>query len=131
VRFLGILLAMAAVLAGVYFYLKQAAPAPHRLATQAISTTGVEMDLNAIAQAERLYFTQNGGYGSLDQLVSTGVMNLARTERDGYTYEVETSPEGFQVWARHPDVAGGPNGAGPIHYPTISINQNMEIHQSD
>jgi hypothetical protein len=118
---------------GVYsVYLKRAAPGPGQIATQAISTTGVQMDLNAIAQAQRLYFAQNGVYASLDQLVSGGAMNLSRAGRDGYTYTIETSSNGFVVTASHPDIpAGVIEGSRAIHYPTFSIDQNMQIRQSD
>ena len=130
-RFAGLLLAMAIALFGLYYYLKQAAPAPHQIATQAISTTGVEMDLNAIAQSERMYFVQNGAYTDLNTLVSAGVMNLARTDRDGYTYTVETSPGGFTVTAVHPDTPAGPNGAESLHYPVITVDQSMQVRQGN
>ena len=116
---------------GYYYFLQRAAPEPGTVATQAISTTGVEMDLTSIAQAERMYFAQNGSYATLDQLTSNGTMNLARTERDGYTYSVATSPSGFTATARHADVPAGSNGAPPLHYPTISIDQTMQIQQSN
>jgi hypothetical protein len=123
----------AAIGLGVYyFYLKSAAPAPGRVATQAITTTGVQMDLVAIAQAERVYFAQNGSYGTLDQLTSNGAMNITRTERDGYTYSADPSSNGFVVTASHPDVpapAGSP--ASTLHYPTLSIDQNMQVQQNN
>ncbi len=59
-RMIGLLFAALIALGIYYYFLKQAAPAPGMVATQAISTVGVEMDLNAIAQAERMYFAQNG-----------------------------------------------------------------------
>jgi hypothetical protein len=127
-------LVLAALIAlGVYsLYLKRAAPGPGQIATQAISTTGVQMDLNAIAQAERLYFAQNGVYASLDQLVSGGAMNLSGAGRDGYTYTIQTSPTGFLVTASRPDIpAGVIEGSQAIHYPTFSIDQSMQIRQGD
>ncbi len=127
-------LVLAALIAGGVYsvYLKQAAPGPGQVATQAISTTGVQMDLNAIAQAQRLYFAQNGAYASLDQLVSSGAMNLSRTSRDGYTYTIETSPTGFLVTANRPDIpAGVIQDSQAIHYPTFSIDQNMQIRKGD
>jgi len=127
-------LVLAALIAmGVYsVYLKRAAPGPGQVATQAISTTGVQMDLNAIAQAQRLYFAQNGVYASLDQLISGGAMNLSRAGRDGYTYTIETSPTGFLVTASRPDIpAGVIQGSQAIHYPTFSIDQSMQIRQGD
>jgi hypothetical protein len=127
-RMLGLLFAAAIALGVYYYYMKQAAPAPGMVATQAITTTGVEMDLNAIAQAERTYYAQNGSYADLDQLTSSGALTMTRSGRDGYTYSVETSGGGFVVSARHPEspaVAGVP----PLRYPALSIDQNMQIHQ--
>ena len=127
-------LVLAALIAmGVYsLYLKRAAPGPGQVATQSISTTGVQMDLNAIAQAQRLYFAQNGTYASLDQLVSNGAMNLSRAGRDGYAYTVETSSTGFLVTASRPDIpAGVTPGSQAIHFPAFSIDQSMQIRQGD
>lgn len=127
-RMVGLLLAALIGLGIYYYYLKQAAPAPGMVVTQAISTTGVEMDLNAIAQAERVYFAQNGSYVDLDQLTSSGALTMARNGRDGYTYSIETSGSGFTVNARHAD---GPaaNGVAPLHYPALSVDQSMQIRQ--
>ena len=44
------------------------------------------MTWSSIAQAERMYYTQNGSYADLPTLSSTGTMNITRTSRDGYTY---------------------------------------------
>ena len=71
------LLVTAALGVGIYLYsLKMASPGPGMVATQAISTTGVQNDLIGIAQAERIYFTQNSTYTDLATLVSTGTMNI-------------------------------------------------------
>jgi hypothetical protein len=127
------LLIVAAIAIGAYAtFLRRAAPGPGQIATQSISTTGVQMDLNAIAQAQRLYFAQNGSYASFDQLASTGAMNLSRAGRDGYTYVVETSGNGFLVTASRPDIpAGITEGSQAIHFPTFTIDQNMQIRQID
>lgn len=127
-RMIGLLLAAAIAIGIYYFYLKQAAPAPGMAVTQAITTTGVEMDLNAIAQAERNYFAQNGSYADLDQLASTGALAPARSGRDGYTYSIETSGNSFTVNARH-DATPAVPGAAPLHYPTLSIDQTMQLRQ--
>src|SRR4030088_1196880 len=80
------LLVTAALGVGIYLYsLKMASPGPGMVATQAISTTGVQNDLIDIAQAERMYFAQNSTYADLATLSSSGTMNIARTGRDGYT----------------------------------------------
>jgi hypothetical protein len=121
-------------LGGYAFYLKTAAPGMGKgqIVTQAISTTGVELDLNAIAQAERMYFAQNGSYASLDQLTSSGTMNIPSNGRDGYTYSVETSSTGFVVTASHPDIAAGViQGSSAIHYPTVTVDENMQVRQGD
>src|SRR3954468_12070955 len=105
-------------LGGYAMYLKQATPgtAPGQIITQAISTTGVEMDLNAIAQAERQYFAQNGGYASLDQPTWSGTMNFAGGGRDGYTYNIDASSSGFLVTASRPDIpANVIQGSAAIH----------------
>lgn len=127
------LLLTAVIGVGVYLYfLKQAAPAPGMVVTQAISLTGVQNDLMAIAQAERMYYTQNGSYTDLATLASTGTMNITRTSRDGYTYSVEPSGNGFTATAVYTaPPLDMPKGTVPPHFPTISIDQTMEIHQSD
>src|SRR5512135_1654577 len=127
------LLVTAAIGLGIYMYtLKQAAPGPGLAVTQNISVTGVKNDLVAIAQAERMYYTQNGSYADLPTLTSTGTMNIARTSRDGYTYSVEPSGNTFTVTATYtaPPVEN-PAGVTPPHFPTISIDQTMQIHQGD
>jgi len=126
-------LLVAAIGMGVYMhFLKQDSPGPGMVATQAISLTGVQTDLMSIAQAERMYYAQNGSYTDLPTLASNGTMNIARTGRDGYTYSVDPSANGFIATARYTapplDV---PAGVTPPHFPTISVDQTMEIHQGD
>lgn len=130
-KLITLLLAALISIGAYYYFLKNAAPGPGEVATQAISTTGVEMDLTSMAQAERMYFAQHDSYGTIDQLVSNGTMNLTRTGRDGYTYSVTTTPGGFTITASHPDMPAGPNGAAPLHYPTFSIDQTMQVHRND
>lgn len=130
--FVSILLT-AAIGLGVYmYYLKQAAPAPGMVVTQAPSLVGVKNDLMAIAQAERMYYVQNGSYTDLPTLTSSGTMNIARTSRDGYTYTAEASGNSFTVTAQHTaPPAPNPAGVTPPRFPTLSIDQTMEIHQGD
>jgi hypothetical protein len=127
-RMIGVLFAAVIALGVYYYYMKQAAPGQGMVATQVITTTGVEMDLNAIAQAERTYFAQNGSYADLDQLTSSGALTMARSGRDGYTYSIETSGNGFTVNARHADTPPV-NGTVPLRYPALSIDQTMQMHQ--
>jgi hypothetical protein len=127
------LMIVAAISIGVYmFFLKQASPGPGMVATQAISVSGVQNDLVAIAQAERMYYVQNNSYADLATLQSGGTMNIARTSRDGYTYSVEPSGNGFVATARYTaPLAPNPAGVTPPHFPTYTVDQTMEVHQAD
>jgi hypothetical protein len=127
------LLIVSAIGMGFYMYtLKQASPGAGMVATQAIDLTGVQMDLNAIAQAERMYFAQHGAYADLSTLASDGTMNIARTSRGGYNYSVETSGNGFTATASYtaPPIEV-PKGVTPPRFPTITVDQTMQIHQSE
>jgi hypothetical protein len=85
--------------------------------TQAITSTGVKNDLNAIAQAERIYFTDHGSYATLDQLIESGALTATKRERDGYTYSVEVSAAGFTATAR----------SSRSDAPAFAIDQSMQI----
>jgi hypothetical protein len=126
-------LVIAAVGLGIYMYsLKQMAPGPGMVVTQNISIVGVKNDLVGIAQAERMYYTQNGSYADLPTLASTGTMNIARTSRDGYTYTATPSGNTFTVIATYtPPPVENPAGVTPPHFPTFTIDQTMEVHQGD
>lgn len=127
------ILVTAAVGLGIYMYtLKQAAPANGMVVTQNISIVGVKTDLINIAQAERMYYTQNGSYADLPTLTSSGTMNIARTSRDGYTYSAQPSGNTFTVTATYtaPPV-DNPAKVTPPHFPTYTIDQTMEVHQLD
>jgi len=87
---------------------------------QAIDVAGVKNDLIAIAQAERAYQAEHGSYASLDQLTSGGAMTMVKSGRDGYTYDVETSSDGFRAVAHCP-AATSP---GCTNW---AVDQNMEI----
>jgi hypothetical protein len=122
----GILVACA-LLFGVYeYYLKKMPTTDVGTApTQAISLTGVRADLLQIAQAERGYIAQNGRCASLDELTSSNSLSMSRPERDGYSYSVECSGGDFSVTARHAPAAAG----SPIRYPTLAIDQNMQVRE--
>ena len=93
--------------------------------TQTISLTGVRADLLQIAQAERMYMAQNGHCATLDELTSSNSLGMARSERDGYSYSIECSGGDFSVTARHAAAAAG----SPIRYPTLAIDQAMEVRE--
>ena len=119
------LILAALIAAGIYWlYIRQVQPAgPGSAPTQAISLTGVKNDLNAIAQAERAHQAQTGSYATLDELISSGELRMQKPERDGYVYTVETSGTGFTVTARHPA------GSGDVRWPTLVVDQMMQIRQ--
>jgi len=125
---IGLLFAALIAVGAYYYFAMQAAPGRGMVVTQAITTTGVEMDLNSIAQAERTYYAQNGSYADLGQLTSSGALTMTRSGRDGYTYSIETSGAGFTVTARHTD-APPVQGVPPVHFPALSIDQTMQLHQ--
>jgi hypothetical protein len=66
---------------------------------QTIDGVGARNDLLSIAQAERAYQAEHGKYASMDDLISSGEMSMRKT-RQGYTYDVDTSDEGFRATAR-------------------------------
>jgi len=67
-----------------------------------VDVVGVKNDLIAIAQAERIYQAEHSAYGTLDQLTSSGAMSMAKSGRDGYTYDAEASGNSFRVVAHCP-----------------------------
>jgi len=118
---------MALLIAGGiwYFYTKQMPTTdPGTAPTQAINLTGVRMDLMQMAQAERSYIASNGHCGLLHDLSSSGTVNLSRTERDGYSYEVQCGDGAdFSIVARH---APAPSDS-PIRYPILAVDQNLQV----
>jgi hypothetical protein len=130
-RALASLLVAALLVGGIYYVYVRRMPAaaPGTAPTQAISLTGVKSDLLAIGQAERLFIIQSGHCGSLEELVSSGALAFSRPGRDGYDYAVECSGADFTITARHP--APPPAGVTGVRYPTMTLDQTMEFHESD
>jgi hypothetical protein len=126
-RALAALLVACGVLFAVYHYYFQKMPSTDQgtAPTQAISLTGVRMDLQQIAQAERGYIAQNGHCASLEELTSSSALAMSRQERDGYSFSIACSGSNFSVTGRH---APAPEGS-PIRYPTLAIDQTMEIRE--
>jgi hypothetical protein len=123
--FVGLLVALL-IAGGIwYFYTRQMPTSdPGTAPTQAINLTGVRMDLVQMAQAERSYIASNGHCGSLNDLSSSGTMNLSRTGRDGYSYEVQCGDgTDFSIVAHHPPAPPD----SPIRYPILAVDQNMQV----
>jgi hypothetical protein len=113
---------------GMYVYSKQlqssSAPAGANTPKAAINITGVRSDLISIATAERRYFASEGKYVSLDELISTNYLTVAR-QRPPYTYEVQIGSSGFRVVA----IRSGDNTSGTPAQ--LSVDENMEFQTSE
>jgi hypothetical protein len=127
-RALAALLIFVGVAFGIYQYSLRKLPTtdPGTAPTQAISLTGVRGDLLQIAQAERSFTALNDHCAaSMDELISSKSLTMERPERDGYTYTLQCSGGDFTAVARH---APAPEGS-PIRYPTLAIDQTMQVHE--
>ena len=126
-RALAAILVACGIIFAVYHYYFQKMPTTDQgtAPTQAISLTGVRSDLLQIAQAERGYIALNGHCASMDDLTSSNSLTMSRPERDGYSYSLECSGSDFTVTARH---GAAPQGS-PIRYPTLAIDQGMQVHE--
>ncbi len=126
-RALVAILVAAALVFGVYhFYFKKMPVTDEGTApTQAISLTGVRADLIQIAQSEGGYIALNGHCAPMDELISSKSLALSQPERDGYSYSIECSGGEFSVTARHAPAAAG----SPIRYPTLAIDQSMQVRE--
>jgi hypothetical protein len=112
---------------GMYIYSRQAqsssALAGANNPKAAINITGVKSDLVSIASAERRYFATEGKYASLDELISSNTITVAR-QRPPYTYDVQTSGGGFRVVATR---TGDDTSGTPAQ---LSVDENMEFQSS-
>lgn len=126
-RGFGNLLFTALIVGGIfYFYVKQMPTTDKGTApTQAISLTGVRMDLLQIGQAERGYMAQNGRCGSLDDLTSSNSLTMSQSGRDGYSYSVDCSGMTFNVTASHVPAPAG----SPIRYPILALDQTLQVRE--
>jgi hypothetical protein len=106
------LLVVAAIVMVVYKYYLSPAQSPG-VATpvRTIDAVGVQNDLLGIAQAERAFQAEHGKYASMDELTSSGAMEMKKAVRAGYTYEVDASEDSFVATARCGSVQGCQNYA--------------------
>jgi hypothetical protein len=124
VKAIGSLLTVLAVVAIGYFVLKAEfgrGPEKGVPPQETIDVVGVQSDLLAIAQAERLYLASHGSYGSLDELQQEGSITFSPAGRRGYNYRA-TIDDGqhFRVTASPAD----PNKTG---WPTLAVDETMQI----
>ena len=126
-RIFGFLSIVIVLGAGMYIYSKQAqsssALAGANNPRAAINITGVKTDLINIAGAERRYFATEGKYATLDELISTNYVSVAR-QRPPYTYDIQTNGGSFHVIATRSgdDASGTPS--------QLSVDENMEFQSS-
>jgi hypothetical protein len=124
--FVSVLVAVGLSFAVYVLYLKKMPTAAEGTAsTQAISISGVRMDLLQIAKAERTSISVDGHCMSMDELLASGSMSMSRPERDGYTYSVECSGSDFTATAHHAAAASD----SPIRYPILAIDQSMQVRE--
>jgi hypothetical protein len=123
--FLSVIIVMAI---GMYIYSKQMQSSSTEAGATnpagAINITGVKSDLISIASAERRYFATEGKYASLDELISSNTITVAR-QRLPYTYSVEVSSGGFHVVATR----SGANISGTPAQ--LSVDDNMQFQSSE
>jgi len=123
--FLSVIIVMAI---GMYIYSKQiqstSAEAGASSPQGAINITGVKSDLISIASAERRYFATEGKYASLDELISSNTITVAR-QRQPYSSSIALGNGGFSVVATR----SGQNLAGTPAQ--LSVDENMEFQTSE
>ncbi len=107
---------------GMYYYAtasKAVSPA-HGVPQATVDTAGVEQDLLQIASAERRYWATNNKYVSLDELISSGELQMGRTNRGPYNYSVDVSGSSFVARAR----AGNPPQGAPS---SLSVDESLHV----
>jgi hypothetical protein len=121
-RAFGFVAVMLVMAFGLVYYMKAThAVSPANGTPQAtVETTGVEQDLLAIANAERRYNATNAKYVSLDELISSGELQMPRTNRGPYSYSVEVADNAFVAKAH----AGNPPQGAPAN---ISVDATMTL----
>jgi len=123
-RLFGFLSVVIVMAAGLYIYSRQVQSTSAATGTNnpkaAINITGVRTDLMTIAQAERGYFALEGKYASLDDLISSRSLTVAR-QRLPYSYDIEMNGSGFRVVASR---TGDDNSGAPAQ---ISVDENMQF----
>jgi hypothetical protein len=117
---IGLLLALLIVFATYKLFFNQLQSTGGASPARSIDVAGVKNDLVAIAQAERIYQVEHSSYATLEQLVSSGAMALAKPGRNGYTYEAEPSDTTFRI------VAHCPVGANP-GCSSYAVDETMDV----
>ena len=117
---LGILVVALIALLAYSFYFSKARSDGTGTPAQTINIVGVKNDLIALAQAERGYQAEHGGFASLGDLTSSGALAMQNRGRQGYTYDIENTSNGFRAIAHCPTVTN----PGCTDY---FVDQTMEV----
>ena len=120
------ILGLVIVMAIIWFVMKSQftqGPTGGQPPAETIDVVGVKSDLLAIAQAERMYLASHGSYCSIDQLQQDGSITFSGANRRGYSYTADTDDgQHFKITARPADPA-------KASWPTLSIDENMQVTQ--
>jgi hypothetical protein len=119
---LGLLIVLAIVWLVIRTQVKQG-PMGGAPPMQKIVVVGVKADLVAIAEAERLYLATHGSYAGLDQLEQDGAISFSGANRRGYNYTAEVND------GQHFKITAAPSSPAQQGWPTLSIDENMEVTQ--
>src|SRR6185503_14239736 len=119
-RLFGLVSVVIVVAIGGYIYTRQATSLTPIGTTPrtTVDVVAVRNDLMAIANAERRYWAINSKYASLEELRTSGDIEVP--SRDNYTFSADTSDEGFTVIASY-------SGSDPDAPKRLSINEAMRI----
>jgi len=123
-RVVGSLLAVLVVLAIGYFIFKsQFTKGPQQGAPpqEQIDVIGVTADLQAIAQAERMYLASHGNYASVDQLQQEGSIAFSPSSRRGYNYVADLDD------GQHFRVTASPADPSKQGWPTLAVDETMQV----
>ena len=96
----------------------QPAPPPQ----QQVDVVGIRSELLTIGQAERQYLVAHGTYGTLDDLQQDHLLTGGANRR-GYEFSAQIDGgQGFTVTAT-------PSDPDKQHWPTLVIDQTMQVNQ--
>ena len=122
----GTILGLVIVMAIIWFIVKSQfsqGPTGSQPPAETINVVGVKGDLLSIAQAERTYLASHGSYASVSELQQDGSLTFSGANRRGYNYTAETDDgQHFKITAR-------PSDPAKASWPTLSIDENMQVTQ--
>lgn len=122
-RVIGLIGMLFALAVGAYIYTQQAKSASQEAGNprSTVDIVGLKMDLNSMAQAERLHFARESHYASLDELRNSGDLTMQRNNRGPYTFSASVSDNGFVITATSSEAS---IGGAPA---SLSIDESMQI----